>query len=130
MDGAMRCPDCQKFVPYDTDQEPDEDEAPSLEADGQFMATYTRRLACAECGTDLKEAVIEVEGVLECSTPCRGADGGGHEWTLVDCGAYPTIERRGYGVGCVVTAECARCGVKHEQEFEASMSAGFFEEVA
>lgn len=53
----MRCPDCNKFVSYD---EPDV-EVSNLEADEDFVRLDIRvSLRCAECGTDLKEADIEV----------------------------------------------------------------------
>jgi hypothetical protein len=53
----MRCPDCNKFVPMATDNEP--------EANGDVSGTsYTCeiRLAhtCEECGTELRECNLEV----------------------------------------------------------------------
>jgi uncharacterized protein YbaR (Trm112 family) len=57
----MRCPDCNTFVAYDTEQDPEEqgDEA----IDGTtFTASARRVLTCEQCGTELKEATIEIEG--------------------------------------------------------------------
>jgi DnaJ-class molecular chaperone len=54
----MRCPQCNKFVSFDTDAEPEEE---STDVDGtDFTATYRRVLMCAECGDELKEASIEL----------------------------------------------------------------------
>lgn len=56
----MRCENCQKFVSYDTEVEPEESNSPELE-DGVFTASFTRTLSCAECGSEMKSAEIEVE---------------------------------------------------------------------
>lgn len=55
----MRCPDCNKFVAND-EQEP---EVESLEIDADGMVTASVRVvnACAECGTELTEATLEME---------------------------------------------------------------------
>jgi hypothetical protein len=125
----MRCPDCEKFVPYDTDQEPEEDGNPELDDDGSFNATYTRRLACGECGGDLKEGLVEVAGAVSSDAPCK--DGATHTWSLVSCNAQPTTGRRAYGVLCDVEAECTKCGVKvTDVEIEGDISPGEFEDVA
>lgn len=55
----MRCENCQKFVSYDTEVEPEESNSPELE-DGVFTASFTRTLSCAECGSEMKQAEIEV----------------------------------------------------------------------
>lgn len=56
----MRCPDCNKFVPYDTEVDPEE--SGDVEFDGEtFRATFTRTLTCGECGSELKSAEIEIE---------------------------------------------------------------------
>jgi|WetSurMetagenome_2_1015567.scaffolds.fasta_scaffold377733_2 hypothetical protein len=57
----MRCPDCCRFVSLDT-QDP---EVESLEADGdRIIATVRITRVCADCGTELKEATIELEHAL------------------------------------------------------------------
>ncbi len=55
----MRCPDCNKFVAYDTEIEPEEEDNPSCTGI-EFSASYRRVLACAECGTELKEGTVEL----------------------------------------------------------------------
>ncbi len=55
----MRCPQCNKFVSYDTDVEPEEE---SQDVEGTtFTGSYRRVLQCGDCGEDLKELTIEVE---------------------------------------------------------------------
>jgi hypothetical protein len=55
----MRCPDCNKFVSFDTDEDPEVD----LSVDDEGVVTGTVRIVnkCAECGTELKEATLDVE---------------------------------------------------------------------
>jgi RecJ-like exonuclease len=63
----MRCPDCNKFVSFDTDTEPEVDD---LEVDESGRVTGTVRIVntCAECGAELKEATfdLEIDLVNEC----------------------------------------------------------------
>jgi membrane protein involved in colicin uptake len=56
----MRCPDCNKFVGYDDSNEPEADDA-DVDADGRVSGTVRVYLACAECGTELKEANFDLE---------------------------------------------------------------------
>ncbi len=56
----MRCSDCNKFVSFDSDGEPE----PELEADettGQVTGSVRIVNACGECGTELKEATFDVD---------------------------------------------------------------------
>jgi hypothetical protein len=59
----MRCPDCNKFVGND-EQEP-EVESVEVEADESGHATVTASVrivnACADCGTELTEATLDLE---------------------------------------------------------------------
>lgn len=64
----MRCPDCGKFVPFDTEVEPEETADPEFDG-SEFTATYTRQLNCGECGTELKSAEIEVSITAEIEEP-------------------------------------------------------------
>jgi hypothetical protein len=56
----MRCPDCNKFVAYDDSNEPEADDA-DVDAEGRVSGTVRVYLACAECGTELKEANFDLE---------------------------------------------------------------------
>jgi hypothetical protein len=66
----MRCPDCNKFVAYDTEAEPEEQDSGT---DGTVVkATVRRVLTCEQCSTELKEAELELEGtVSEDVGPCE-----------------------------------------------------------
>jgi hypothetical protein len=58
----MRCPDCNKFVPFE-DEEPDANDL-TLEGDtltGDLEVVQT----CAECGTELRRASVSVEVEVE-----------------------------------------------------------------
>lgn len=56
----MRCPDCSKFVSFDTDTEPEVD---ATEVDDEGHVTFDARIVnnCAECGTELTEYTFNVE---------------------------------------------------------------------
>lgn len=58
----MRCPDCNKFVAFE-----ENDPEVELDVDDDGMVTGTVRIvnACAECGSELKEATLDVEGSVE-----------------------------------------------------------------
>lgn len=55
----MRCPECNKFVSFDTETDPELSEA--VDADG--IVTVETRIVntCAECGTELTSADFSVE---------------------------------------------------------------------
>lgn len=60
----MRCPDCNKFVSYANDEEPEID---TEEIDGVGNYTIEVRLPknCAECGTELKSNSFTFEGQVD-----------------------------------------------------------------
>jgi len=77
----MRCPDCNKFVPFDDTTDPEvnlditqptspDDNTAGISGDVRIVLT------CAECGTELKEATLEVD--VEVEIPLRPPDG--TEW--------------------------------------------------
>ena len=55
----MRCPDCNKFVSFDTEQDPEL----NLDFDDEGRITGDARIvnACAECSTELKEHTFDVD---------------------------------------------------------------------
>ena len=55
----MRCPDCNKFVSFDTETDPELSEA--VDADGIVMVETRIVNPCAECGTELTSAEFSVE---------------------------------------------------------------------
>lgn len=66
----MRCPDCGKFVSYDTDGDPDLD-GMSVNEKGEVTVDARIENACADCGTCLKSADFSLEGTVDLS-PFRG----------------------------------------------------------
>jgi len=148
----MRCPSCEKFVSYDTEVEPEEDQEPEV-TDGSVTASYRRVLTCAECGEELKEATIEIEGEVSCSEPCKKQEGDDpsegepeHEWEITESSANPTERtqtkdrhgrqitrsrymRRFYGVEVNVEMKCSRCGIEHSQTFDNDEQASSFDEL-
>lgn len=91
----MRCPDCNKFVAYDIEVEP---EVTSLEIDedGHVTASVTRTLGCGECGTELKSAEIELEGDNDDVTEHLKREGT-HELIIEDESVEPTDRTDGKG---------------------------------
>lgn len=147
----MRCPSCEKFVSYDTEVEPEQENEPEV-ADQSVSATYRRVLTCAECGEELKEAQIEVDGEVSCDLPCTAQEGDAkgeepaHEWEVTDSSASATErsqtkDRHGrpikrarymrhfYGVEVEVTLKCVRCGTEHVQTFDNDEQASGFDEL-
>lgn len=141
----MRCPDCNKFVSYDTEVDPEESVEPEI-ADGEFKATYTRTLTCGECGTELKSAEIEVTQALEgIDDKCEEDESGEHEWEIhVDASStseLKTTDRNGkpikktrymkqlYGVEVSGTARCIHCGDEVEIQASGSEQASAFDEM-
>lgn len=68
----MRCPDCNKFVPYDDSQEPEH----NLDVDDTGHVTGDVRivLPCGECGTELKEYSFDIDIQAEIDHKCEGED--------------------------------------------------------
>ena len=161
-DTTMRCPDCKKFVAYDTEVDPEEANVLEAEEGGtgevRIFGSYTRSLPCAECGTELKSAEIEVEEAVEVSERCKGYEGdeppkdwdeeendGDHEWVVEENGVTATTEtitkdRHGkpiksarymkteYGVEVEATLRCEKCGETHDVTLKAAQQASSFDE--
>jgi hypothetical protein len=83
----MRCPDCGKFVPFDTEAEPEANL--EIDSEGQMSGNVRRVLPCGECGTELKETtfdidqdlseILQIEGKPASQVPCTSEDQQ-HEW--------------------------------------------------
>ena len=142
----MRCPQCNRFVPYDAEVDPEEQNAPSA-TDSTFTASYRRVLNCEWCGEELKEATIEFDYDFSGDEPVvKGKESKGHEheWEI-SCDVDPstssqTTDRRGrkitnprymktlYGVCLDVELTC-ECGQKMEFDLEESCSASSMDEL-
>lgn len=55
----MRCPDCNKFVSFDAETEPELDT--SVDDEGVIRINARIVNTCQECGQELKEATLEIE---------------------------------------------------------------------
>lgn len=121
----MRCPDCNKFVAYD-DAEP---EVQSLEVndDGAVTASVTRTLTCAECGTELKSAEIELNGEPTDEVAAHLKTAGEHELAIDETGVEATsrsdspgrparYQRTYYGVELSYRVTCTTCGGEWSDE--------------
>jgi hypothetical protein len=149
----MRCPDCQKFVSFDAEVEPEEQNGPEFDGTG-VEAEYRRVLTCQECGTELKESMITVMAEVEWgkdTTPadeCPGENAveGEHEWEIEDASAEATIgtidrDRHGkkiknprymkitYGVNISGTVKCANCNAEGTYNGDAAETASGFDEL-
>ncbi len=68
-----RCPDCNKFVSYDTETEPEVEnvsiDIPEVEKGEGANATVSAEVRivnnCADCGSEMAEAMFELEGDVE-----------------------------------------------------------------
>lgn len=75
----MRCPSCEKFVSFETESEPEEENQDITGTD--FSTEYRRVLTCAECGDELKSHSIEfnhdlmdeMTGPNSISSKCNGS---------------------------------------------------------
>lgn len=153
----MRCPDCNKFAAYDTEQEP---EVNSEEFDGErFTAEVTRTLTCESCSTELKSYTFEIEVDAKIEEPeedekkpdammeddeLEDVEEHVHEWE-VTAEAQPlmrtiTKDRHGrpikrarymkteYGVEVEFSAEC-ECGAKAAASAEDYVQASSMDEL-
>lgn len=137
----MRCPDCNKFVSFDTDTEP-EIEA-NVEQDGSVGVQARIVNTCAECSTELKEANFSndddslVEEVAEHKKTCAAMKLDVKDAEASRTDRRQTHDRRGkpirnpryqkqyYGYEATVAVVCETCGhefpdVKVEDESAAS----------
>lgn len=154
----MRCPDCEKMVSYDTEAEVEVTNEPEVSEDGVVTLTVRRVLPCGECGTELKEAELEMEAEAEillrechCEEDAEAARLAGeepeaYEWEAEVLSAEPTTDtvtkdRHGrpikssrymktlYGADVEVEVKCSRCGASETLEMSDSLQASAFEEL-
>lgn len=123
----MRCPDCNKFVSMDSDVDP-EAEDPEIDAASNSATASVRIVnACADCGTELKDATLELEFTLD---DADKHDEEGHELEgEIECDrtSRSTGKGRGtrtfYGVDAKLTVTCScgwTCEATTSEEVQAS----------
>jgi len=137
----MRCNDCNKFVSFDTETEPEV----TVDVDSEGVVTGDCRIVntCAECGSELTEATMTVDVDLSSDIAEHRAENdeepGEHDTLEVDADGERTertedkdrngkpIEssrymKRFYGASVTVTVEC-KCGEKFEGTWSADVQA-------
>ncbi len=64
---ANRCPDCNKFVSLNCEEEPEIEEIELTENDDSISFTTSARIVntCEDCGTEMKEANLDFEGEFD-----------------------------------------------------------------
>lgn len=135
----MRCPECNKFVSYAGDEEPEEN---SYDVDEGGHVTVEVRIHkdCAECSTELKEATIEMEGdVPETFMKHfdeKNADDHSFEVEEISLSSFEESDNPGrparyqrtlYGVEAEVTVKCS-CGETCQVTMKDSVSASSMDE--
>jgi len=124
----MRCPDCNKFVSFD-EQEP-EVESIEINEDGGVAASVRIVNACADCGTELKEATLDMEWEPPDGT-LKDHIGKDHELSVGENGCERT-SRSGYlkkGVFVSAFGRYAKTFYGAEVEFSITCSCGKLEAV-
>lgn len=141
----MRCPDCNKFVSYDTEQDP-EVESEDVDGEGTFTASIRRVLTCGECGADLKETTFDIEQSADVPAKCEKNDGGAHDFSVLECSASPTErtqtkDRHGkpiksarymkhfYGIEGEAQIKCDHCDHEVTVQFSDEAQASSFDEL-
>lgn len=153
----MRCPDCNKFVPYD---EPQVEEQNCDVSDGEVQGEVRVVLTCAECGTELKEHSFEIAHAIEheCDPAAyeehqasleeddRTSEDEDPTYELVSSDNWnpsdyyedkdrngkpiknPRYQKHYYGFEGTVTVQCSKCGEEFEVEIKDHEQASGFDE--
>lgn len=135
----MRCPDCNKFVSYDTDVEPEEIDALELNSAGELTGEFRRVLTCQDCSQELKELTFSISESVEVPEGCE------HEFEVsVHAEATTNIQAtdmRGnpiknprymktlYGIEFNGKATCSNCNCSVDINLTVEEAASNFEEL-
>lgn len=133
----MRCPACNKFVPYYTEADPEVFDAEADRSENAptavvVTAEATRTLPCGECGTELASASLTMEQSVELACTCEKGKMG--ELTVEAEFPSPTTRTEGkgrryrtyYGVEMEVHIKC-ECGASATVNLEGEERASYFE---
>lgn len=137
-----RCNDCNKFVPYDTDVEPELTDSSVDETTGDVTAEVRRVLTCGECGTEMKDSSfsfevdadeqhIEEGSITEAAATCE------HEWEFKDeeTETDDSSEGRGrgtktfYGAKYTFVIHCTKCNLERTGDASDRCQASHMEEL-
>ena len=109
----MRCPDCNKFVGIDSEQDPEVNDL-EISEKGEITGNVRIVNTCIECGSELTEANfdISIEHQFEHNSDCKGTDydvsGDGFTRTSESTGKGRGM-RTFYGAEGDITITCS-CG--------------------
>lgn len=145
---SNRCPDCSKFVSLNQ-EEPEENSAFEIDAEGEITGELRAVLTCAECGTEMKDTTFDfsetpdeiAEHLDEATKRAFDADSVEpevHELT-VNGAAYDSTERYSdnkyyrarrhyYGVRAEISVECS-CGESWTITLEEDQQASSFDDL-
>jgi hypothetical protein len=139
----MRCPDCNKFVPLDTEGDP-EVELEADETTGEVTGTVRIVNACGECGAELTEAVFDVDvdfpaaeaHTVEMAKQDPEDKGEAHVLELEDPSADRTDRSEGkgrgtktfYGAEADLVVKC-RCGFTETKPWSDDIQASHMDEM-
>jgi hypothetical protein len=122
----MRCPDCNKFVPLDTDGDP-EVELEADETTGEVTGTVRIVNACQECGAELTESTFDVDVEFEGAAAHmeKYPEDEAHSLDLPEPDVERTCRQQGrgrgtrtfYGAQASLTVRC-RCGFEEAGHWE------------
>lgn len=141
-----RCPDCNKFVGYDTDQEPEIEDVQVF--DGEVQGNVRVVLACSECGTELKESYQEFAESFdhECDELDKTLDDDVEWFEVEDSSATfyeryedktktgkpiknPRYMKKYYGAEISVSIKCNKCGDTFDHGITTEEQASYFDEI-
>lgn len=150
-----RCPDCNKFVSYDTDTEPEIEDVQVFDESTEVQGSVRVVLCCAECGTELKESnqefnetfehTCEMEDVLPEFLPEFNPKED-EQYEIEDSSATfheryqdrnpktgkpiknPRYMKKYYGAEIVISIKCNKCGDTFDQEITTEEQASYFDE--
>lgn len=143
-----RCPDCNKFVPYDLSLEPEIEDVDIF--DDEVQGSVRVVLACEECGTELKESTQEFQETIdhECVPQDDDVKKLGEDddrFEVEDSSATfhermqthtpkgkpiknPRYAKRYYGADIHVSIKCNQCGETFDMEMQTEEQASYFDE--
>jgi len=140
----MRCNDCNKFVSYDTETDPEI--GLDVSSDGHVTGSVRIVNTCQECGSELKEANLDVDVDLSAEIEKHRLLKGKHDdLSVSDDGGSRTDrtqnkDRNGklitnrrymkqfYGAEMTITVEC-ECGEKFEASWAEEVQASGMDEL-
>lgn len=130
----MRCTDCNRYVTFDSDVEPEVDVEITYGDDGNVYVQGNVRIAnnCADCGSEMTEASFDVDETVHLihEEGCERKeedepsfdDPEAERFDEYDPPGKPTrYSKHMYGASMTVEASCRSCGAKGSVEWRDSV---------